>query len=42
VAAAPSGPNAVRFNDMLDVVKANLDQRNAERSYGIAEQDLTG
>ncbi len=29
------------FNDMLGVVKANLDQRQAERSYGIAERDLT-
>jgi putative transposase len=29
------------FNHMLDVVKANLDQRRAERSYGIAEQDLS-
>ena len=29
------------FNDMLDVVKANLDQRTAERSYGIAQEQLT-
>ena len=29
------------FNHMLSVVKANLDQRAAERSYGIAEADLT-
>jgi putative transposase len=29
------------FNHMLRVVKANLDQRAAERSYGIAEEDLT-
>jgi hypothetical protein len=29
------------FNDMLGVVKANLDQRGAERSYGVAEGDLT-
>ena len=29
------------FNHMLGVVKANLDQRSAERSYGVAEQDLT-
>ncbi|MGH3678415.1 MAG: IS607 family element RNA-guided endonuclease TnpB [Mycobacterium sp.] len=29
------------FNHMLGVVKANLDQRSAERSYGIAEQELT-
>ena len=26
---------------MLGVVKANLDQRSAERSYGITEQELT-
>ena len=29
------------FNHMLGVVKANLDQRSAERSYGIADEDLT-
>jgi putative transposase len=29
------------FNDMLGVVKANLDQRSAERSHGITEQELT-
>ena len=29
------------FNHMLGVVKANLDQRSAERSYGITEQELT-
>jgi putative transposase len=29
------------FNDMLGVVKANLDQRSAERSYGLAEEELT-
>ncbi|MGH3552794.1 MAG: IS607 family element RNA-guided endonuclease TnpB [Mycobacterium sp.] len=29
------------FNHMLDVVKTNLDQRAAERSYGVADQDLT-
>ena len=29
------------FNHMLNVVKKNLDQRGAERSYGIAEEDLT-
>jgi hypothetical protein len=29
------------FNHMLSVVKANLDQLAAERSYGIAEADLT-
>ena len=29
------------YNTMLAAVKANLDQRRAERSYGIAEADLT-
>ncbi|OBI46429.1 transposase [Mycobacterium kyorinense] len=29
------------FNHMLGMVKANLDQRSAERSYGIAELELT-
>ena len=29
------------YNVMLAAVKANLDQRAAERSYGIAEDDLT-
>jgi putative transposase len=29
------------FNHMLGVVKANLDQRAAERSYGVAEEALT-
>jgi putative transposase len=29
------------FNHMLDVVKTNIDQRAAERSYGVADQDLT-
>lgn len=29
------------YNTMLAAVKANLDQRHAERSYGIAEPDLT-
>ena len=29
------------FNQMLGVVKANLDQRAAERSYGIADGELT-
>jgi putative transposase len=29
------------FNHMLDVVKKNLDQRAAERSYGIPEEALT-
>lgn len=29
------------YNHMLALVKANLDQRAAERTYAIAEQDLT-
>ncbi|SNR45288.1 putative transposase [Haloechinothrix alba] len=29
------------FNDMLALVKAVLDQRAAERSYGVADADLT-
>ena len=29
------------YNVMLAAVKANLDQRAAERSYGIAQDDLT-
>jgi putative transposase len=29
------------FNHMLGVVRMNLDQRAAERSYGVAEGDLT-
>ena len=29
------------FNQMLDVVKKNVDQRADERSYGIAENELT-
>jgi putative transposase len=29
------------YNAMLAAVRANLDQRGAERSYGIAEADLT-
>ncbi|WP_233428381.1 helix-turn-helix domain-containing protein, partial [Mycobacterium ostraviense] len=29
------------FNTMLAAVKANLDQRKAERSYGIADDQLT-
>jgi putative transposase len=29
------------FNHMLNVVKANIDQRAAEKSYGIAGDDLT-
>jgi putative transposase len=42
-AALVSHAGAARFayNTMLAAVKANLDQRNAERSYGVAETDLT-
>jgi putative transposase len=29
------------FNHMLGVVKKNLDQRAAERSYGLSEEELT-
>lgn len=29
------------YNHMLALVKANLDQRTAERTYGIPEEDLT-
>ncbi len=29
------------YNAMLAAVKANLDQRAAERSYGITDEDLT-
>jgi putative transposase len=29
------------FNYMLGVVRANLDQRSAERSYGLAGDELT-
>ncbi len=29
------------FNHMLSLVQVNLDQRSAERSYGIAEKELT-
>jgi putative transposase len=35
------GASRVAFNTMLAAVKANLDQRTAERSYGIAEDELT-
>ena len=43
VTALESHCGAARFafNHMLGVVKANLGQRTAERSYGIAEDDLT-
>jgi putative transposase len=43
VSALESHCGAARFafNDMLGVVEANLEQRSAERSYGVAEQELT-
>ncbi|MGZ8815314.1 MAG: helix-turn-helix domain-containing protein, partial [Mycobacterium sp.] len=43
VRALDSHAGAARFayNTMLAVVKANLDQRSAERSYGIDEGHLT-
>jgi putative transposase len=43
VSALESHCGAARFafNHMLGVVKANLDQRSAERSYGVAEDALT-
>lgn len=34
-----AGGARVAYNTMLAAVKANLDQRAAERSYGIAEAD---
>ncbi len=36
-----AGARLFAFNTMLAAVKANLDQRVAERSYGIGEADLT-
>lgn len=36
-----SGARLFAFNTMLAAVKANLDQRAAERTYGIGEADLT-
>ena len=43
VAALESHAGGARFafNTMLAAVKSNLDQRSAERSYGIAEEQLT-
>jgi hypothetical protein len=43
VRALESHVGAARFafNHMLDAVKKNLDQRTAERSYGISEAELT-
>ncbi|MGH3481037.1 MAG: helix-turn-helix domain-containing protein, partial [Nocardioidaceae bacterium] len=38
---AHAGAARVAFNHHLARVKANLDQREAERSYGIAGKDLT-
>jgi putative transposase len=35
------GAARVAFNWGLALVKANLDQRQAERSYGAAENELT-
>jgi putative transposase len=36
-----AGARLFAFNAMLAAVKANLDRRAAERSYGIGEADLT-
>lgn len=36
-----AGAARVAFNTMLAAVKANLDQRTAERSYGIPDTELT-
>jgi putative transposase len=38
---AHAGASRLAFNHHLGRVKANLDQRAAERSYGIADEDLT-
>lgn len=38
---AHAGASRLGFNHHLGRVKANLDQRAAERSYGVAEADLT-
>jgi putative transposase len=38
---AHAGASRLAFNHQLARVKANLDQRAAERSYGIAQADLT-
>lgn len=38
---AHAGASRLAFNHHLGRVKANLDQRAAERTYGIAEEDLT-
>ena len=39
--ASHCGASRFAFNTMLAAVKANLDQRTAERSYGITGEDLT-
>lgn len=39
--ASHCGAARFAFNTMLAVVKANLDQRTAERTYGIGNEDLT-
>ncbi len=36
-----AGGARVAYNTMLGAVKVNLEQRTAERSYGVAEADLT-
>ncbi|GHJ60925.1 transposase [Nocardioides sp. OK12] len=38
---AYAGASRLAFNHHIGRVKANLDQRAAERSYGVAEADLT-
>ena len=38
---AHAGASRLAFNHHIGRVKANLDQRAAERSYGVAEADLT-
>lgn len=38
---AHAGASRLAYNHHIGRVKANLDQRGAERSYGIAEADLT-
>ncbi|MGH3331681.1 MAG: hypothetical protein ACRDPJ_10325 [Nocardioidaceae bacterium] len=41
LAAAKDGAARLAYNHDLGRVRANLDQRTAERSYGIADADLT-
>ncbi|MGZ5416450.1 MAG: helix-turn-helix domain-containing protein [Nocardioides sp.] len=38
---AHAGASRLAFNHHLARVKANLDQRAADRSYGVADADLT-